>query len=109
MRRLAFLVLVSCGSSGGAAPHDGAPGGGDGAPGIDAQIGACPAQTVFGDRPLLIGGDIDDADRAMSPFDLHYVYLSGDVPTVGTCRGKCADCTVGGTSCANSGAGCDWW
>jgi hypothetical protein len=108
LRRLAFVLLVSCGTSSNASRPDAGPGGDTDAR-IDATIGACPAQTVFGNRPLLIGGDIDDADRAMSPFDLHYVYLSGDVPTVGTCRGKCAACTVGGKSCANSGAGCDWW
>jgi hypothetical protein len=117
MRRLAFLLLASCGSSPAKNTADGGPGGGgvDATPRIDARprpdalIGACPAETVFGKRPLMTGGDIDDTDFAMSPFDLHYVYLSGDVPDVGTCTGICASCSVGGSSCVNSGSGCDWW
>jgi hypothetical protein len=118
MRRALWCVwLAACGSSSiaGDEPDAGAGAGVDAAAvsSVDAPPGQQSCSTVavgasLGRDRLMIGGAMDDATFAARPFDVRYVYLSGDTPAASGC-GDCRACTVGGKSCANSGGGCNWW
>jgi hypothetical protein len=78
----------------------------------DAPAATCPAAalaTRLGRTRLLVGGTMDNAPFMQAPFDIRYVYLSGDVPTPGPCASCMTGCSVRGTTCANTGPGCSWW
>lgn len=78
----------------------------------DAAIGKCPAARLgakLGKTDLMVGGSMEDADFATSPFDLRYQYLAGDVPDDGPCASCASGCSVRGQSCDNASGGCAWW
>ncbi len=81
-------------------------------PRVDVSAGSCPAATLggrLGHSRLLVGGSMEDAPFMAAPFDIRYRYLAGEVPAPGTCASCASGCSIGGTSCANSGPGCAWW
>ena len=111
-------------NGGGAADEPGTSEGGSTSPGSagtspgsagtsSLPTGSCPAGTLLkalGKTKLLIGGAMTDATAKLAPFDTRYLYLSGAFPDGDKPCTSCASgCTTGGTTCANTGPGCQWW
>ena len=93
------------GGAGGASGAGGAGGSGGGA---SCLAGAFLAG--IGKSKVLVGAAMEDDIAKAAPFDLRYQYLAGGIADgAGPCSKCDTGCTVGGTSCANSGPGCGWW
>src|SRR5687767_10917443 len=96
-RTLFFITLAGCAT----------------APATRSAAGTCMAGSFLsslGKSRLLVGASMDDATADAARWDLRYLYLAGgmfDGPA--PCASCARQCTAGGTSCKNGGAGCPWW
>jgi hypothetical protein len=96
------------GSTGGGSTGGGSTGGGAGGGGAASCLAGTLIQSL-GRTRLLVGGTFDDA-QATASWDVRYLYLSGSLfDGASPCASCATSCTVGGTTCANTGPGCAWW
>jgi hypothetical protein len=88
-----------------------------GSPDLAGAGGSCLGSSLLaslGREHLLVGASMTDQSAAAAPFDLRYLYISGQFPDQGdpctTCLSNCTTSDTGGThSCSNAGGGCGWW
>jgi hypothetical protein len=85
-------------------------------PGADLSQGSClgsPLLASLGRTHLLAGASMEDASAAAAPFDLRYIYISGQFPDQGdpcaSCLNNCSTTDMSGTHQCTNAAGCNWW
>jgi hypothetical protein len=86
-------------------------------PGADLShaAGSCLGSTLLsslGRNHLLAGASMADASAAAAPFDLRYIYISGQFPDQGdpcaSCLSNCSTTDMTGTHQCTNAADCNW-